>query len=415
MPLIQLPKRSSVLFGGVGDTEMRVESGLLLASLFIGLGCQAVSAQEHEPDATLRYRLIQVVEASTLQEKIAEAASEGYRLAGVTPASAGTTVAVLEKSEIPNHAYEYVMLTGKGDPAFQEKLNEAGAMGFRLLSRDVALDWRPRVPLQLRLVIAWMEKPAGTTQKFEYVVVPFGVKMAAKASLNPKLWADINPLDYVKPEIRSAEDRGFHLVRIVSGVALIMEKLTTSGPENPSPSSPSGATRQPVAFRSITNLTGSSLQRKLQGAAAGGFCVTDIDSEAPPVWPALLLDNNETLNADGKAEHCSYEVIQKRDLGDADFNQAGSRGFRLVPQSVNFYGSFQIARNGRPEVNAIVEKASAANLAYQYRSASAPRLSELSGKLEQAAAEGYRAIKVDSILDGAVLVIMEKREQLTNK
>ena len=238
MPPEEALKRSSVAIGAVGDKEMRMKSGLLLVILFFGLGYRADLAQEHAPEAPLRYRLIQVVEALTLQEKIDEAAIEGYRLAGVTPASAGTTVAVLERSGSPDDAYAYVMLTGKGDPAFQEKLNEAGARGFRLLSRDVALDWRLHVPIQLRLAIAWMEKPPGPTQKFEYAVIPFGAKMAAKASLNPKLWAELNPLDYVKPEIKSAEDQGFRLVRIVSGVALIMEKRVTSGSENPSPSGP---------------------------------------------------------------------------------------------------------------------------------------------------------------------------------
>jgi hypothetical protein len=394
---------------------MRMKSGLLLVILFLGQRYRADAAQEHEPEAPLRYRLIQVVEASTLQEKIDEAASEGYRLVGVTPASAGTTVAVLERSGSPADVYAYVMLAGKGDPVFQEKLNEAGARGFRLLSRDVALDWRLHVPMQLRLAIAWMEKPPGPTQKFEYAVVPFGVKMATKASLNPKLWADLNPLDYVKPEIKSAEDRGFHLVRIVSGVALIMEKAVTSGSENPSPSRSSAAPGQPEAYRSLTSLRGSKLQRKLLEAAADGYCVVDIDSEAPPIWPAILLDKNQTRSANGAAEHCGYEVIQKRDLGEADFNQAGARGFRLVPQSLNYYGSFQTAQNGRPEVNAIVEKVPAADLVYQYRSVSTPQLTELSEKLEHSGAEGYRVIKVDTVKDGTALVIMQKSEERTGK
>src|SRR6202158_6021093 len=232
---------------------MRMKPGPPLAIIFLGLGYRTVVAQEHEPDAAPRYRLIQVVESLTLQEKINGAAGEGYRLAGVIPASGGTTVAVLEKSAHPQDAYSYLLVAGKGDAALEGSLNEAGAKGFRLVSRDVAPDWSAGIP---RPVLAWMEKAPVSPGKFEYVVIGFGPKMALKASLNPKLWTDFNPLDYVKPAIKSAEDRGFRLVRIVSGVALIFEK--TAALESDSPSQPKAAPApgQPVAFRTLPNLKG---------------------------------------------------------------------------------------------------------------------------------------------------------------
>jgi hypothetical protein len=382
---------------------MRINPALLLAISAIEFGPECLFAQESAP--TPQYRLVQVVEAPTLLEKVNEAARDGYRLAGVTPASGGTTLALLERPANLEGAYGYAMLEGKGDATLQQALNDAGANGFRLLSRDVALDWRMPAGLKLRDVVVWMEKPPGHLKKYEYVVIGFGVKMSLKAGLNPKLWADFNALDYVKSEINTAESRGFRLVRIVSGVALVMEKGGLEEEQTPSPE-PSD-----VAYRSLTTLNGPKLQRKLREKAVGGYCVVDMDPMAPVMWPSILLDKRESVTAGGASEECTYEVIQKSDMTEDDLNQAGVRGFRLVPQSVNFYGIYQSRSRTKPKVNAVFEKVSAANQAYHYRDILAPQISELPDKLEQVGAEGYRAVKVDSLRDGAVLVIMQKSER----
>jgi len=235
------------------------------------------------------------------------------------------------------------------------------------------------------------------------------VKATLKGGLNPKLWADFNPLDYVKSEINSAEGRGFRLVRIVSGVALIMEKA--GGPEGEG----EGPKSSPTPYRSFTSLEGAKLQRKLKKEALSGYCLGDIDPEAPAsMWPSFLLYKTGTPVAGDASEPCTYEVAQKPDLTEDDLNQAGARGFRLVPQSVNFYGLYPDART-KPRANAIFEKIPTRTHVYRYRDISAPELSELPGKLEQAAADGYRAIKVDITKGDAVLVIMQKSEDLPNK
>lgn len=398
---------------------MRAKAQSLLAISLVGLGCRVLSGQANNPDESLRYRLIQVVETTVLVDKVNEAAKDGYRLAGVAPASGGTTVAVLEKTADPQNAYSYLLLGGKGDPALAQSLNEAAAKGYRLVSRNVALDWRPPVPLQLRTVVAWMEKPPGPPKKYEYAVIPFGTKMSLKAGLNPKLWADFNPLDYVKREIESAEGRGFRLARIVSGVALVMEKANGSGGEEAELPKSSSGSKEPPAYRSLSSLRGAKLERKLQEEAAGGYCVVDMDPQAPVIWPSILLDKNRARSADGAPQPCAYEVIQKRNLGEDDFNHTGDRGFRLVPQSLNYYGAYETAarhrERGEPEINAIFEKPGSTNEQYHYRSYSAPELSDLSVKLEEAGAEGYHTIKVDSVRDVAVLVIMEKSEAPNRK
>jgi hypothetical protein len=395
---------------------MRAKAQSLLPIFFLGLGYRLLSAQANNPDESLRYRLIQVVETTVLVDKVNEAAKDGYRLTGVAPASGGTTVAVLEKTADPQNAYSYLLLGGKGDPALAQSLNEAGAKGYRLVSRNVALDWRSPVPLQLRTVVAWMEKPPGpATKVVEYSVIPFGVKSAMKATLNPKYWADLNPLDYVKPEVTLQQEQGFRLVRIVSGVALIFERSDDSNIQPPASSSRSSVRAQADAFHSLTSLRGSKLQRKLQEQAAGGYCIVDMDPEAPPVWPSILLDKSESASAGGTANPCAYEVLEKRDLGEDEFNQEGARGFRLVPQSLNLYGLNQLDPRRRVDVNAVFEHSSAANLGFHYREIAAVRLPDLADKLEQAGAEGYRAVKVDGLRDGSILVVMEKSEDLGSR
>jgi hypothetical protein len=394
---------------------MRAKAQSLLAICFLGLGCRLPSAQASNPENSPRYRLVQVVETTVLLDKVNEAAKDGYRLAGVAPASGGTMVAVLEKTADPQNTYSYVLLGGKGDPALAQSLNEAGAKGYRLVSRNVALDWRSPVPLQLRTVVAWMEKPPGPATKVEYSVIPFGVKSAMKATLNPKYWADLNPLDYVKPEVTRQQEQGFRLVRIVSGVALIFERSDDSNTQPPASSSRSSVGAQADVFRSLTSLRGSKMQRKLQEQAAGGYCIVDMDPEAPPVWPSILLDKSESASAVGTANLCAYEVLEKRDLGETDFNQEGGRGFRLVPQSLNLYGLYQLDPRRRVDVNAVFEHSSAANLGFHYQDIAAARLSDLAEKLEEAGAEGFRAVKVDGFKDGSILVVMEKSEDFSSQ
>lgn len=324
-------------------------------------------------------------------------------------------MAVLEKTDRPQDAYSYLLLSGKGDAALQQLLNDAGAKGFRLVSRDIAPDWKVGLP---RPVSVWMEKEPGSSRKFEFAVINFGLKAGLKASLNPKLWADFNALDYVKNDVKDAESRGFRLVRIISAAALIMEKV--AGTQGESSLTPVGSRPavQLSAYRTLPNLRGAKLQRKLQEMTSGGFCIADIDLLAPDaMWPATLLNKVASGSPEVDVERCDYQVIQKRDLGEDDFNQAGAHGFRLVAQSLNFCSAVQTQQRGRarPQVNAIFEKSGATSHSYRYRNLAAPELSGLSGQLEQAGAEGYHVVKLDQANDGGILVIMQKSGELTSK
>jgi hypothetical protein len=70
---------------------------LLLGVIFGGLGFQTLPTQEPALNAVPHYRLIQVLETSTLEEKINEAAGEGFRLVRLINAPGDTLAAIMEK------------------------------------------------------------------------------------------------------------------------------------------------------------------------------------------------------------------------------------------------------------------------------------------------------------------------------
>jgi len=402
--------------------RFRMKCIFLLGFVVAGFSFRTVAAQEPKPYAPPPYRLIQVIADSTLLGEINVAAGSGYRLASVAPASGGTSVAVLERADGPEATYAYVMFTGKGDAVLQQQLNDSGAKGFRLVSRDIVGDlWDRSHP---RSAVVWMEKVAGPLRKFDYEVIAFGPKMAMKASLNPKLWADTNPLDYVKPEIQRATDRGYRLVWVLSGVALIMERAEAAGNGDSTQ-----AASTPPPFRSLKNLKGAKLQRELQKAGADSYCIIDIDPMPIPMWPAILLEKNAIPPSDGDPEKCGYEVLDKPETGEKDLNEAGARGFRLVPQSLS---SIQSDQNQHWKFNAILERGRGPARTYHYRVVSAPQLPALSENIARAHEEGFRVVLVHSldVADGnpilsesrnvgapkdSMVVFLEKSEPADNK
>src|SRR5271157_5166876 len=67
------------------------EFGFVIA---LALLSQGLPAQESKVDGSPHYRLLQIVELATVQEKFNETAAEGYRLVGAVPAPGGTWAAI---------------------------------------------------------------------------------------------------------------------------------------------------------------------------------------------------------------------------------------------------------------------------------------------------------------------------------
>jgi hypothetical protein len=366
--------------------------------------CRLLSAQGPQVEASPRYRLLQVVELSTLQEKINETAAEGYRLVGAAPTAGGTWAAIMEHTEAPSEPYQYLLLARKEDHDFQGLINESATKGFRLLPRYVA-QGRAK-PAQFDL--AWMEKPPGPPVVTQYVLIGFGAKMAFGGTMNPMLWADSNPLHYIRPQINAALEQGYRIERVVPWAFVVMEKPPAGGWAGGAASDPSS--RDPMSrYHSLGDYRAGKLQKRLQNEAQAGYHLLDFSPYAPVMWTGALLDRVGTepsAAVDAKYRYVAFENELPKVEGT--LNSHAAQGFRLFPQSM--LGSFQTqARaNKPPRCRVIMEEREGEHDQYRYRVLAASRLSEMGEGLEKAAADGFRALGIAGY-DHGLAVVMEKR------
>ena len=135
-----------------------------LGAVFAGLGFGALLAQEPTPEAKPRYRLFQVVESSTLQQSIEEAAGQGYRLITLANAPGDTIAAIMQISESPSTHYQYVFrdlkVRQKAAGDLSQQLSQFAAEGFHL---HTILSSGPYISnLHPPDALVVMEKPPGT-------------------------------------------------------------------------------------------------------------------------------------------------------------------------------------------------------------------------------------------------------------
>jgi len=375
------------------------------------LPCRLLSAQGPQVEASPRYRLLQVVELSTLQEKINETATEGYRLVGAVPAMGGTWAAIMEQTEAPSQPYKYVLLARKEDHDFQARINEAAAKGFRLLPRSVA-QGRAKPP---QLDLAWMEKSPRTLAVTQYRLIGFGAKMAARSTMNPMLWAETNPLHYIRPQINAALRQGYRIERVVPGAVVVMDKCSVGEEVENAASDPSN--RDPMSrYHCLGDYKAEKLQKRLQKEALAGYHLLDFVPYAPTMWTAALLVRAGTESSAPGTARYRYVAFEK-DLPELEqvLNSHAAEGFRLFPQSL--LGSFQaqVHPNKPPHCRVVMEKAPGMHGECRYRVLAAGRLSDLSAALEKAGAEGFRALGIASFDNGLAVVMEKPRRNLASE
>lgn len=378
-----------------------IELGIAIA---IALLSPAQPAQETPVDGVPHYRLLQVVELSTVQEKVSETAAEGYRMVGAAPAPGGTWAAIMERVEAPSKPYKYLLLGRKGDSDFQGQINAAASQGFRLLPRYVAQGLTS--PPQFD--VAWMERPAVVPAATQYMLVPFGAKMAAKAGLNPALWADTNPLHYIRPQINDALRQGYRIERVVSGAVVVMERSAASAGEGGDANSPGSNPDLLSRYHTLGHHPAGKLQKRLQQEALRGYHLLDFSPYAPLMWVAAVLekDGNEP-SASGGARYDYTAFAGELPELEKDLNSHAAGGYRLFPQSLLGTLHPQPHPAKPPRCTAVMEKAPGGLGRFQYRVLSAPRLSDLSADLEKAAGEGFRGLGIMSF-DDRLAVVLEK-------
>ncbi len=367
-----------------------MKRGVLLGVIFAGLGFPALHAQEPKPDLPPRYRLIQVIEASTVQEKINEAAGEGYRLVRLASVPGGTLAAIMEKVGSPSDPYEYVFHEVKASlrhPAhvdLQEQLNARGAQGFHLHTTldaefvgGIRISKRPPFP---GLLV--MEKPPGPPSPSQYEVLLQGLE------------------SFSEKKTASLIDQGFRLAQPASlwRSILIFEKI----PETQGSGAAQGAQRSmhsSQGYRFLVNrLNRHTLPEKqlLKAAAEGARVVAIFRLGEGPVTAAMeptaglpapyeyLVIKRERLNS------ALALKLKMSEVGEEDLNRAGENGFQLFQQNSLFFPF-------------VMEKAPGSTKRFQYRLLESARLSELSQRLEEASGQGYHVVAMSGMMDGTAV------------
>ncbi len=107
----------------------------LLALVVVVSSTTAWAQLDVEPDQ--RYLLLATERTSTMQEELEQAAALGFRIVTGSPTSGKEMALFLERLATPPDTYEYQLLATTKSSTMQEELDEAAAQGFRLLPRTL--------------------------------------------------------------------------------------------------------------------------------------------------------------------------------------------------------------------------------------------------------------------------------------
>jgi len=379
----------------------KTELGILVALAML----PGANAEHDAPaEATPHYRLLQMVELSSLQEKINETAAEGYRLVGAVPNAGGTWAAIMERVDLLLPPCQYVVLARKEGRDFQGQINEAASQGFLLVPRAVAQG--RAVPPQFDL--AWMEKPSAPSPTAHYLLIGFGVKASGKAALNPKLWAETNPLHYIRPQLNAALTEGYKIERVVPTAVVVMEKAERDANADKSAPAPPG--KDPLSrYQTLGDYKADKLDARLKQEAARGFHLIDLAPYAPPMWTGATLEGVEGNIAPARGSRYEYAAFATELTKlEAELNTHAAGEFRLFPQSL-LGASWQRERPNDPSAHCrvVMERDVTAASEFQYRVIWSQRLSNKAEDIENAADAGFRALGIASF-DSDLVVVMEK-------
>lgn len=411
---------------------MRKNFAMCLAAAFL-LAPPFVQAQKPKEkksniDVTQRYFLFPYRERD-----LNEAAAFGYRVLFGSPIVPDELpVAVLEKVAQPPDTYQYMMLdvrgglneqfsvdllTFKRQPVGREllemKLNEAALQGFRLLPRTVIVNQRqlerelggkgpPRVASTIEAV---MEKPPGPVRSYQYRVL---------SNVPRSFLIVLAPSDFEKQMRRTAAE-GFLPVGLVADnqTAILERPAVQDAPITTPPQTSQSDEKPPYLWLDAT--TTSALQKDLQEAAAAGYRLGGFS----PQKDALAAILEKVTPSPGVREYLLLATTKVSTL-QKELNEAGERGFRLLPYSlisrkppkgsmVSFYGGLArgVAWN---EIVLLMEKAAGPPNRREYQILQTTRFSTMQKELAEATGQGYAAV-AGSTTGFQYTAILEKQIQ----
>ena len=107
---------------------------LAMAILLLGTIVSRAEAQlEVDPDQ--QYLLLATTRTGTMESELNEAGTLGFRVVSGAPTSGEELVIFLQRAVEPRDTYEYRLLATSRTSTMQEELDAAAAEGFRLLAR----------------------------------------------------------------------------------------------------------------------------------------------------------------------------------------------------------------------------------------------------------------------------------------
>ncbi len=168
---------------------------LTILSLLLSVLVPSASAQRLKIEPEQRYLLLATKKTSTMQKELDEAAALGFRIVVGSPTSGTEIALLLERVAPPVNAYTYRLLATTRTSTMQKELDEATPDGFRLLPRTMIAKERAFGDPEIVVIL---ERPQKVEKRYKY-------KLLATTLTST-----------LQKEVAQAEADGFVLVGMVS-------------------------------------------------------------------------------------------------------------------------------------------------------------------------------------------------------
>ena len=141
---------------------------ILILSVLVGLFILPISVfADLKVDPETRYLLLATTKTSTMQKELNEASAMGFRVLMGSPTSGKEMVLLLERLENPQDAPQYYLRATSRTETMQKELDEMSEKGYRLLPKTlIAKEGFMGVE-----IVCLMEKLPETAKHYKYALL----------------------------------------------------------------------------------------------------------------------------------------------------------------------------------------------------------------------------------------------------
>jgi len=115
-----------------------------------------------------RYLLLATKKTKTMQKELDEAAALGFRVVVGSPTSGSEMAVLLERAATPPDTYKYYLLATTRTGTMQKELNEMAVQGYRLLPRTMISKVDVSLFSSGQEIVVLMEKVPGSKKHYDY-------------------------------------------------------------------------------------------------------------------------------------------------------------------------------------------------------------------------------------------------------